>query len=274
MRERIAQLWERRRTDTAATVVLIIASVLLAWLLGKVIWLMSAGVSSPVSAPDLSVTLRVPPTVDPRRIGQMFGEQEAAVVVADTTLQLRLDGLLESRNAELSRAIISERGKGNPEIYRPGDAMPGGATLDRIEENVVYLQRGGREETLRFDLPSQSSGTPGALPTPNMAAIRAAQARNVLTNLAERLANSPMTALRQMGMRRTSQGYIVSITAPKDMLNRFGLKPGDRVVSINGQPVGKDIEADQKVLGQLQASGNARVEVQRGTQTLTLEQRL
>ena len=164
----------------------------------------------------------------------MFGEQEAAQsAVADTTLQLRLDGLLESQNAELSRAFISERGKGSPEIYRPGDEVPGGAKIDRIEDSTV-----------------------------------------VLSNLAERLANSPMTALRQMGMRRTSQGYIVSITAPKEMLTRFGLKPGDRVVSINGQTVGKDVEADQKVLGQLQESGNARVEVQRGTQTLTLEQRL
>lgn len=274
MRDRLAQLWEQRRTQAVATVVLVLASTYLAWLLAKLLWLMTSGVSAPLLAPNLSLTLRVPPTVDARRIGQLFGEQEATAAVVDTTLQLRLDGLLESPDAELSRAIISERGKGNPEIYRPGDNVPGGAILDRIEDNVVFLQRAGREETLRFDLPSQSSSVPATATIPNAAAIRAAQARNVLSNLAERLANSPMTALRQMGMRRTSQGYIVSITAPKQMLSRFGLKPGDRIVSINGQAVGKDIDADQKVLSQLQQSGNARVEVQRGTQTLTLEQRL
>lgn len=274
MRDRFTQLWEQRRTQRPATVIAVIASVWLVWLLAKYVWLIFSGVSASLVAPDLSVTLRVPPTVDARRIGTMFGEREAAqAAVADTTLQLRLDGLLESQNAELSRAFISERGKGNPEIYRPGDEVPGGAKIDRIEDSTVVLLRAGREEILRFDLPNQTGSASAAI-TPNAAVARAAQARNVLSNLAERLANSPMTALRQMGMRRTSQGYIVSITAPKEILTRFGLKPGDRVVSINGQTVGKDVEADQKVLGQLQESGNARVEVQRGTQTLTLEQRL
>ncbi len=274
MRDRFTQLWEQRRTQHPATVIIVIAAVWLAWLLAKYVWLIFSGVSAPLVAPDLSLSLRVPPTVDARRIGTMFGEQDAAQsAVADTTLQLRLDGLLESQNAELSRAFISERGKGSPEIYRPGDEVPGGAKIDRIEDSTVVLLRAGREEILRFDLPSQTGATTAAV-VPNAAVARAAQARNVLSNLAERLANSPMTALRQMGMRRTSQGYIVSITAPKEMLTRFGLKPGDRVVSINGQTVGKDVEADQKVLGQLQESGNARVEVQRGTQTLTLEQRL
>ena len=274
MRERFAQLWEQRRSQPVASFVLVSAGVVLAWLAAKSLWLIFAGSSAPLVAPNLSLTLRVPPTVDARRIGLMFGEQDAIQsAVADTTLQLRLDGLLENRNAELSRAFISERGKGNPQIYRPGDDVPGGAKIDRIEADAVVLQRAGREEILRFDLPTQTATVPTAV-APSEAAIRASQARNVLSNLAERLANSPLTALRQMGMRRTSQGYIVSITAPKEMLNRFSLKPGDRVVSINGQAVGKDIEADQKVLSQLQESGNARVEVQRGAQTLTLEQRL
>lgn len=275
MRDRFTQLWEQRRTQRPATVIIVITSVWLAWLLAKYVWLVFSGVSAPLVAPDMSMTLRVPSTVDARRIGTMFGEQEAAqTAVADTTLQLRLDGLLESENAELSRAFISERGKASPEIYRAGDEVPGGAKIDRIEDSTVVLLRAGREEILRFDLPSQTGSTSSSAVTPSAAVTRAEQARKVLSNLAERLANSPMTALRQMGMRRTSQGYIVSITAPKEILTRFGLKPGDRVVSINGQTVGKDVEADQKVLGQLQESGNARVEVQRGTQTLTLEQRL
>ncbi|REH38668.1 type II secretion system protein C (GspC) [Paraperlucidibaca baekdonensis] len=275
MRDRMTLIWEQRRTRPVATAVLFVASVVFAWLLGKLLWLMLSGTSADLARPDLAATLKLPPTVDARRVGLMFGEREAVAQaeVADTTLQLRLDGILENSNADLSRAFISERGKGNPEIYRPGDNIPGGASLDRIEANLVVLLRAGREEILRFDQPSENATTPTAT-APNLAAVRAAQARNVLTNLAERLANSPMTALRQMGMRRTSQGYIVSITAPKQMLNRFGLKPGDRVVSINGQLVGKDVEADQKVLSQLQQSGNARVEIQRGAQTLTLEQRL
>jgi general secretion pathway protein C len=58
------------------------------------------------------------------------------------------------------------------------------------------------------------------------------------------------------------------------MLQRFGLQPGDRIVSVNNQAVGKDLDADQKTMSQLQQAGSARVEVQRGAQTITLEQKL
>ncbi|MDO9620560.1 MAG: PDZ domain-containing protein, partial [Moraxellaceae bacterium] len=128
-----------------------------------------------------------------------------------------------------------------------------------------------REEILRFDETPVAAQAPAA---PNRAAQNAEQTRNALAQMAEQLANSPLAAMRQLGLRRTSRGYVVSVTAPKEMMQRFGLQPGDRIVSINGQTVGQDLEADQQVMSQLQQEGNASVEVQRGAQTITLEQKL
>lgn len=273
MRERLQSLWEQKRDTPLAIAVIVVAAVLLAWQLGRLIWLLWSG---PVAVlPTLAESSATPVVtgIEPTRIAALFGENPAAPAaggVVDTTLQLRLEGIMENEASELSRAFISDRAAGKVQSYRPGDAVVGGATLDRVESDHVVLTRSGREEILRFDKPGTPTPTaPGAAPPEG-----AAQARSALSSVAARLSNTPMTALRQMGLRRTSQGYIVSITAPKEMLQRYGLQPGDRIVSINGQSVGRDLEADQQTMSQLQQAGSARVEVQRGAQTITLEQRL
>lgn len=276
MLERLRTLWEQKRDTPLAQAVIVLAAVVLAWQLGRLVWLLWSGPGAQLPAAPNATPAPTVAVVEPGRVAALFGESPSAPAaggsVADTTLQLRLDGVMENRDSAQSRAFISERANGKVLSYRSGDAVPGGATLDRVEADHVVLTRAGREEVLRFDKP----GTPppaGAQP-PAGPATGAAQVRSALGNVAERLAGSPMAMLRQVGLRRTSQGYIVSIAAPKDILQRYGLQPGDRIVSINGQAVGRDLEADQQVLGQLQQAGSARVEVQRGAQTITLEQRL
>lgn len=273
MRERLQSLWEQKRDTPLAAAVIVVAAVLLAWQLGRLIWLLWSGPVAVLPMPAQSPAMPALTGIEPARIAALFGESPAAApagAVVDTTLQLRLEGVMENSDSAMSRAFISERAAGKVQSYRPGDTVAGGATLDRVEADHVVLTRGGREEVLRFDKP----GTPPAGAAATGPAAGAVQTRNALSNVAERLSNSPMTALRQMGLRRTSQGYVVSITAPKDMLQRYGLQPGDRIVSINGQSVGRDLEADQQIMSQLQQAGSARVEVQRGAQTITLEQRL
>ncbi len=274
MRERLQSLWEQKRDTPLAMAVIVVAAVLLAWQLGRWAWLLWSGPAVALPSPPEASPTPVVTGIEPARIAALFGESPAASGaggVVDTTLQLRLEGVMENATRELSRAFISDRAAGKVQSYRPGDAVVGGATLDRVEADHVVLTRAGREEILRFDKPGTPvpAGTGAATPPGG-----AEQVRNALSSVAERLSNTPMTALRQMGLRRTSQGYIVSITAPKDMLQRYGLQPGDRIVSINGQSVGRDLEADQQTMSQLQQAGSARVEVQRGAQTITLEQRL
>lgn len=253
---------------------LLILAMLLAWQLGRLPWLLSANPSSDLPEPPPAGVVELPTSLNPARIGQAFGEQGSTTATAssndDTTLQLRLDGVMASDDPDLARAFIAERTAGGKvQSYRPGDVLPGDARLDSVLPDRVLLRHGGRSETLRFDKPGTPPVPPGAA-----APATAAQTRNALGGVADGLAESPQAAIRQMGLRRTSQGYIVSITAPKDMLQRFGLQPGDRIVSINGQALGRDLNADQQVVTQLQQSSTARVEVQRGEQTLTLEQRL
>lgn len=272
LRESWLRVWRHPYGGAAAAVVAAVLACWLAWQLGRLMWLFGAGPAEQLQVPPATAAVVLPARIEPQRIAGLFGETAGAPVQAaqqSTTLQLRLDGVMTHPSQALARAFIANRADNNVQIYRPGDELPGGAELLRVEEALVVLSRNGQEETLRFDKPGAVAPATN-LPPP----VSAAQAQNALGAAASRLANSPMAALRQMGLRRTSQGYIVSITAPKDMLQRFGLQPGDRIVSVNGQTVGKDLDADQKTMGQLQQAGSARVEVQRGEQTITLEQKL
>lgn len=271
LREYWQNLWRHPYAGVLAMAAIVVMASLLAWQLGRLLWLFGAGSAERLPRPASVATLVLPARIEPQRIAGLFGETAAAAPGAEaqsTTLQLRLDGVMTNPSRELARAFIADRTTSKVLAYRPGDALPGGAKLLRVEALQVALERSGQEEILRFDKPGMPPAANAAQPS------SAAQMQNALGAAASQLANSPMAALRQMGLRRTSQGYIVSITAPKDMLQRFGLQPGDRIVSINGQPVGKDLDADQKTMGQLQQAGSARVEVQRGEQTITLEQKL
>lgn len=267
---RLRALWDAHGDKPLALAALLLLAVVLAWQLGRLVWLLLSGPAQPLPVPVVQAPVAAASS-SPAQVASLFGENSGPqqATVADTTLQLRLDGVMESSDPASSRAMIAERGNGLVKTFKPGDQLPGGASLARVEATQVVLDRNGREEILRFDkLADKPVSPPPGQPG------RAADTVNALDKAVSNFASSPMAALRQMGLRRTSQGYVVSITAQKDMLKRYGLQPGDRIVSINGQSVGKDLEADQQTLGQLQSAGSARVEVQRGTQTITLEQRL
>ncbi len=266
---RLRALWDAHGDKPLALAALLLLAVVLAWQLGRLVWLLLSGPAQPLPVPVVQAPVAAASS-SPAQVASLFGENSGPqqATVADTTLQLRLDGVMESSDPASSRAMIAERGNGLVKTFKPGDQLPGGASLARVEATQVVLDRNGREEILRFDKPADRPVSPPGRPG------RAADTVSALDRAVRNFASSPMAALRQMGLRRTSQGYVVSITAQKDMLKRYGLQPGDRIVSINGQSVGKDLEADQQTLGQLQSAGSARVEVQRGTQTITLEQRL
>ena len=273
MTERLQLFIQQARSERTANIIFLLSIIVLAWLLGRMLWLLLQGPTTALPMPSQMTATMAAVRVQPEQIAAVFGDQQTVTQAEpeNTTLQLRLTGVIESSDAKQGRAFIAERSAGQVESFKPGDKVPGGATLDQVYADRVVLLRGGREEILRFDETPAAAQAPAA---PNRAAQNAEQTRNALAKMAEQLANSPLAAMRQMGLRRTSRGYVVSVTAPKEMMQRFGLQPGDRIVSINGQTVGQDLEADQQVMSQLQQEGNASVEVQRGAQTITLEQKL
>ena len=60
-----------------------------------------------------------------------------------------------------------------------------------------------------------------------------------------------------------AEGYELGKLAANPVLRQAGLRPGDRILSVNGRAVG-NVELDQAEFASVVAAGTARIEVQRG----------
>jgi general secretion pathway protein C len=54
-----------------------------------------------------------------------------------------------------------------------------------------------------------------------------------------------------------------------DVMKSLGLRPGDVVLSVNGKPLGS-VRNDARLIDEVKASGEARVEIRRNSQTFTV----
>jgi len=272
----------RAQLVTVSSRVLRIAAIAwMAWALAGLAWLASGHSGAALPAPK--VVRRASPVVDVSRLAAMnlFGQPPVATVqgeaanAPDTSLQLRLTGVLVNNDAAISCAIVAERN--NPaapaKVYRINDALPGGATLAEVYDDRILIKRGdGVSEVLRFEKTRLlEGGTPPATTglSPNDEGLGV---RSMLDNALQAMAASPDQFLQQMGMKRGPKGYEITADTPENLRNAAGLKPGDHILSINGQRLG-DPRRDRDVLATLKSSGSARVEIQRGGQIVTLERK-
>lgn len=98
--------------------------------------------------------------------------------------------------------------------------------------------------------------------------------QSALSTAAAALQQNPAGYLSSMGVAATGQGYQVTDAMPANIKNRIGLQTGDKVLSVNGQSVGQNPAQDAQVLQQVQQSGQAQIQVQRGEQVITIRQSL
>jgi len=282
----------RKALVTAAALVLVL---LIGYTLAAFAWLLVDGV--PVAAtPPASMATAAPRrefTPDMARSWTLFGDASAQPAAGDqpapqTNLALQLLGIFSTGNDRLAGAVIAERGK-DGELFRVGAALPGGATLEKVEKDQVLLRRRGQLETLRFDVAAPGAG---AVPDRPAASARNAAAgsfvglkdrlaqpaeneagdgspRSRFAQYADDFKSNPDIVLNDLGLKPGGGGYTVGDGASAELIRNLGLRPGDIVVSVNGKPLG-DIQHDAAMVDEVKASGEARVEVKRGSQTFTV----
>lgn len=122
----------------------------------------------------------------------------------------------------------------------------------------------------------KNADTPNtAVPNPMPSATNNANtAQSALGNAATALQQNSAGYLSSMGVTATGQGYQVTDAMPANIKNRIGLQTGDRVLSVNGQNIGQNPTQDAQLLQQVQQSGQAQIQVQRGEQVITIRQSL
>ncbi|MBL4867590.1 MAG: hypothetical protein JKY67_14585 [Pseudomonadales bacterium] len=221
-----------------------------------------------------------------------------------TRLPLILNGVFRARVEVRSSAIVSEKGK-TGKLYKVGDKLPGNVTLETVYGNRIILNQNGRLETLHFPKTTSSglarTSSKRATKKKSRKSRRAAKnssRREIIKNPKSRLGKlvnqgrlpSPGelvssinadvqsdvgVALRELGVEvipmADGGGYKVGAAAPMAMLKTVGLKPNDKVLSVNGQMLG-DIERDRYMFEELATNceGDVSVEIERGPRRFTV----
>lgn len=218
----------------------------------------------------------------------LFGEMavqdaaEAAVGaladLPDTRLPLELHGVFVDQASEQSAAIIAE--KNRPGLLYPiGVEVPGNATLIEVHAQFVLLRRGPVVERLGFadslsgvtadaEASPAADGSEAASPAAVSTQRGPRQARAFLEAQREQFEADPAATLSGFGIAPVvageAAGYRLGSLANASYLSQTGLKSGDIVVSIDGQPLGL-AENDRQQLAALLEQGLAKLEVRRGT---------
>lgn len=202
----------------------------------------------------------------------------------ETSLSLVLVGVFAADDDGLSSALIARSGR-PAKRYQVGDRLPGNAKLAEVYWDRVVITRGGARELVRFpkvqaivqavepEPPPADSGPLPDRPPALEAAPESASGdededeRAALIGYVDQLPADPQQALQEIGLApadgAADSGYVVGALADRPELSHTGLQRGDRILSVNGRPLG-DPEKDRLQVADIVAAGPARLEVQRG----------
>ena len=245
------------------------------WQVASVIWLLAAPPQPPLMR---SVSLQVQSNTVPNiSTAQLFKIERPDLSAAAPTMALdvpmRLQGVMLSRPSSGSSAVILMSGV--TERYRIGQTIKDAALeLVAVNWDSVQLRRpDGSVVTLKFgeDSPTSPSTNSASSVAPPVTANPSQRVDSALIDAQSQLTSNPASYLTRMGLAATGQGYEITAGAPANLRNQMGLRPGDRIVSINGQALGQP-QNDARLLEQIRQTRSAQIEIQRGEQTLTIQQ--
>ncbi len=260
--------------DSVAPWLLFVGVIWLCWQLASMFWLFVNPPTAPQARTVMlggAVTNNVPNIIGFR----LFAEHGSASGNSQPDVPMQLEGVFVAQPDSLSAAVINVKNASTR--YRVGQRIEGtNYQLASVSWNQVSLQRDdGTMQTLKFGDSNTSASNAMIAPNPAFQPQNPnQQAQNALDDAIRQMKTNPNAYLSQMGLAMTGRGghgYEVTNSAPANVRNQMGLRAGDRVISINGQPVGNPAN-DAQLLQQVQQSHSAQVQIQRGDQTLTIQQ--
>lgn len=210
-----------------------------------------------ITVPSGSRPVAVASDIAPALALAPFGKAASASQAQATGIAVVLKGVVFVVPSSLSTAFISAAGEA-PKPFRIGDAIEG-ATIEAIQRDRILLNNGGRTEFLAFPDPAATA------PAVNVAGGSPAPSSPSPPPVAASAPAAPSAAsiLQRFDASPTRGGYAVGQNAPP------GMRPGDVVQSVNGQPLGRG-EADQAAFANAARSGSAQIQVLRDGKPTTL----
>ena len=280
---------------------LLVAIIWLCWVAARLLWLILAPPIAP-ALPIQSIQNNSNTTADNSNLFAIFADSEATAVALQPPPNVLLKGVLLAIPDSLSSAMLDVNGE--VKNYRIGDSLKdSGFTLIAVDWNAVIIADAADQQTV-ISMPEalpldqrgldtnaiansrlpNSNGSNNSLPLPegnaiaidnpmaNAADAKPKDANSAIGEAVTALKENPASYLSSMGVMASGEGYQVTAAMPSGLRNRLGLEAGDKVLSVNGQTVGSNPAQDAGVLQQVQQSGEAQIQVQRGDQVITIRQ--
>ncbi|MEM9421230.1 MAG: type II secretion system protein N [Pseudomonadota bacterium] len=237
---------------------------LLGFLMTKLIYVLLTPLATPETLPsgvgpgpapvDLSLLSRFDPF-----IGVVVPAQQPTYVAAqETKLNLKLVGVTYvDENGRTSATIEADSGDQRP--YFEGDAISDGVTIRDILPEQVILLRNGVAETLSLegrDPEAAGARSPVHSPQRGQAGIRTAASGS-----GSPVAFGDLSAFVQL--RPEAGGIGLYPGASPDAFARVGLKAGDVLVAVNGNPVSTALTQRPGSIVNMLTAGPARFTVER-----------
>jgi general secretion pathway protein C len=191
----------------------------------------------------------------------------------ETSLSLTLKGIFASANPKASRALIADS-SGKQKPYAIGDDVPGGATLNRIQDDRVILERNGRFETLRLERDKGAGGSIAESTDTSQNNQAATGQATTLAALRTEVMNDPGQASQYVRLQPVYtdgklQGYRIYPGPNRNLFQKVGLRAGELVTSVNGVQLDDAAKAMQ-LLGDLKDAQELTLTLERAGQTRTV----
>jgi general secretion pathway protein C len=193
-----------------------------------------------------------------------------------THLDLKLHGIYYSSNRHTSLAMIADS-LGKTNLYHTNESLPGGVTLHEIHEKHVTLLRNGQIEILNLldnkKLPLTTSTKSYAKNAQNVPNADKLSPEQLLGHYQRQLQTNPNSLMKLIRILPINQGgrligYQLNHRGDTNLLNRFNLRPGDILTSINGIKLNNSING-LNAIQQLANAQQINLEVLRNQQPLS-----
>ena len=223
-------------------------------------------------APTLKNASFAPPVVAPPDVmvgRQLFGDSTAVTAVADPRTDIRLKGVFAAEGKTLSAAVLNLGGR--DQAVKVGQELTTGVTLVAVNADFVVISRAGVRERIdleRFDNRNAKQAAANAVPAVQFRLNVAATGTNAYS-LSRQELNSVLQDPRQQVFfngrfgAATGGGVRVEDAPSGSLMEKLGIKTGDIITGVNGQPVNSQGDL-VRIYQQFGTLTSIRAEVRRG----------
>ena len=272
---------ELKQLNRAAPVVLLLLILYLCWKLAALFWLLIAPPQAmQLDRVELGSQQAQIPNISAFSLFQEVGQSAGVVETANIILQ----GVVVASPSYNSSAVL----KINDQVdrYRVGEMLANsGFELAEVYWDRVILRRstGATQEVLFKGLEnglnqpivpetSASSSSMPAMPS-NSGMPEQPSPQNEIGRAIQQMQENKDQYLQNMGVSAADGSYEVTSRTPAALRNRLGLRPGDRILSLNGQTLSQG-QTEAQLLEQARREGQVKLEIKRGDQVMTIQQDL